>query len=927
MAVTTRDVLLVLRAKDEASTTIRGIGTAFGTLGTDAYNSAARMIAAGGALVGLGAAMTGAGLGLLALTEKMVSASLAYQQQAALTFTQVDQLGTSLNDVKDIGFRVAQTVPVPFEQVQQGLYDVFSSMDVTAYEAEQVLTAFAKGAVAGQTDIQSAGRATIGILNAYGYGIEELNRVQDVQFQLVRKGVGTYADFAGSIGMVLPAAARSGQEIENVSGMLAFLTRNSLSASTASTSAARALELLTNPKVVERMEAMGIVVRDNQGQFQDITVIATQLGQAMEGMTDPERAEVLNDLFKGAGNNIQARRFWDLATRNYDELNQRVLEMHDSAGAAEAAYEIMFNQPQSQIDLLMNKLDIFKTMLGDELMPTLEELMGPAQAFLDWLIALSPETKEMIAQGIALAGVLLTVTGVLMGFAGAFLIFAGAIKMAGGLMALVGIFAKFFAILALIGLAAFLIWKNWDKILPLWEKFWPKLKEAASRFWDWLISTWEEIWPKLRAALESFWGWLQDTWEEYWPRLRDALERFWSWLVSTWEENWPKIKQFLIDTFNSLKDYWNEYWPKFREKLQEVWDWIQANWPTIKQTFIDVFDAIVSAITYVREHWDEWWNAIKEFWADLRDNFGPGVIEVFNAIREHLIPIIVGIKDIIVALWPIFAATAGVIKVMWDQIASFFENGMQILRGVVDFIAGVLTGDWQRAWDGIKNIVSGFVDGITDMIQNMVNMLFVILKIGWEIIKMGWKLFWQGVKDLAQEAVLFLETLPGRIVGIFIGLIGSLFNIGKAIMRGLKSGLQAGWEEVKDFLGHLNPAQWKGPPARDAKMLVGAGNLMMNGLQSGLAQGWRNVAGYLQSLDPAVVFGVHSLESIGANVAAAGVATSGGSSTTITIEQGAVQVSVGDVRGEDDIDQIEQVVNNAFNRLVFEMNQPTYGGR
>lgn len=50
---------------------------------------------------------------------------------------------------------------------------------------------------------------------------------------------------------------------------------------------------------------------------------------------------------------------------------------------------------------------------------------------------------------------------------------------------------------------------------------------------------------------------------------------------------------------------------------------------------------------------------------------------------------------------------------------------------MIDFIVGVFTGDWQRAWDGIKGIFTGVWNGIVGTLEGAVNL--IIKGINWLI--------------------------------------------------------------------------------------------------------------------------------------------------------------------------------------------------
>ncbi|WP_196302704.1 hypothetical protein, partial [Streptococcus pneumoniae] len=55
------------------------------------------------------------------------------------------------------------------------------------------------------------------------------------------------------------------------------------------------------------------------------------------------------------------------------------------------------------------------------------------------------------------------------------------------------------------------------------------------------------------------------------------------------------------------------------------------------------------------------------------------------------------------ALKPVFDAFIAVIHDVWD-----------VIIGIKDFIVGVFTGDWQQAWNGIKEIFAGVWNLIID---------------------------------------------------------------------------------------------------------------------------------------------------------------------------------------------------------------------
>lgn len=80
-------------------------------------------------------------------------------------------------------------------------------------------------------------------------------------------------------------------------------------------------------------------------------------------------------------------------------------------------------------------------------------------------------------------------------------------------------------------------------------------------------------------------------------------------------------------------------------------------------------------------------------------------------IIENIVPVIVPIVNAIVTV--VGNAIGGII----DQITFLLQG----LTGLINFILGVFTGDWTRAWNGIKDIFSGIINSISSMIETFVN--------------------------------------------------------------------------------------------------------------------------------------------------------------------------------------------------------------
>lgn len=87
-----------------------------------------------------------------------------------------------------------------------------------------------------------------------------------------------------------------------------------------------------------------------------------------------------------------------------------------------------------------------------------------------------------------------------------------------------------------------------------------------------------------------------------------------------------------------------------------------------------------------------------------------------------------GIKDFGVNA---FKFLGGYISGIFDGIVqnfkNFYESGKRIFTGLIDFITGVFTGNWSKAWSGIIDIFGGIFDGIGSMVKAPLNFMIGLI--------------------------------------------------------------------------------------------------------------------------------------------------------------------------------------------------------
>lgn len=819
MGVSTRELYLILRARDEASRVLNNAVRNMDGLGTASQKAAQKHIAQGQALMTIGAGAAFAGAAGLKFFNEMANAAGDYDTQARRALTQTDNIGASLDQLKQIGRDVASAIPAPFEEMQGALYDIFSSMDVNVNDAKKLLTEFSKASVAGQVDLQTAAKGTITIMNAWQMPATNVNKVNDVMFQLVRKGVGTYDDFSRAIGRAIPSTVRAGGSIQDLAGMMAFMTRNGLSTAQAATSAARAFDAMSHPKTAKHMKEIGVSVRDANGNFRPMVDIMGDLNAKLGEMSAPQRSKVLYELFKGSGGTIQARRFFDLAIPGFKELKQRTDEMVNSKGAMAEAYKIMLDSPQAKLQALTNKWEILKTVIGDQILPIKMKLVDVVSSLMDKFNNLSPAIQKVIVVGGIIASVLAVVLGVVAAVAGGILMFMAVASAAGvALGTVAGVIAGVVSGIGILIGVIILVIKYWDQITAVVQVFWTVIQPIVMAVVDFIM--------KLYSALVEI---LWPAWQTIWVQIQNLIgsvqqqfQAFIAWLLPAWQS----IEQAFANSW--IPGFFNALWTSITTLLLPAFGFIVTTIGIVANVLMSVLGPAISFIIDVIT------NMVKII---------TGIIQVFlGVITGNWKLAWEGVKNIFSGIWGIitslarnlFKALLGIVQSVVEGIVRFFEWLFDVLVGhsiVPDLVNAIV-----RWFTGLPGKVLG---AIASLVQKVAQVFVKMFTAGVQAVKTG-----------IGNVINLVKTLPGKIVGAIPSPGALLKGVGGKIMDGLKAGIKSGIDGVKNMLGSVTGMipDWKGPAELDAKLLTPNGKMIMRSLIQGFQKEIPNVRNTLKNL-------------------------------------------------------------------------------
>ena len=359
---------------------------------------------------------------------------------------------------------------------------------------------------------------------------------------------------------------------------------------------------------------------------------------------------------------------------------------------------------------------------------------------------------------------------------------------------------------------------------------WSVVTEVADRIAEWLVKlfdqvNWGEVAQTAGDALASAWG-----------ALTGGAEHLFNWLKNLiggidWDALAVEARRHLGEALSELRsavvagalDPEKSLGP-LQKPLETLFRLFEENRGTIETVAGFIKNMLAPAFDSIKQ-------AFKDTATVIRDELGPTwqqLKETFAAVAPAL-GVIAGIVG--GALLVAFRLLAEVVQILLPLIVKLFFEGIQaglriiegvanVIMGLVNVLVGVFTGDWQRAWDGAKQIVEGFKEAILGILGGLVGSLAAVLGKIWDIVTSifrkiyDWLVGRSLIPDLVEKIISIITGLRDRLVGIWQSILNTVTNIwtsvkdtvigkvtefvtrGKDLISDLRAALEERWNAI-----------------------------------------------------------------------------------------------------------------------------------
>ena len=193
--------------------------------------------------------------------------------------------------------------------------------------------------------------------------------------------------------------------------------------------------------------------------------------------------------------------------------------------------------------------------------------------------------------------------------------------------------------------------------------------------------------------------------------------------------------------------------------------------PGVREQFFKLRQAVMNVANAFMEHWPQIQSAVQQVVTYFQEVMWPAISNVLQSLMMLVRTILNGIAE----FWSNWGSQIiTIVKGAFKLIIGAISNAMNLIASVVKAIAQVLQGDFEGAWNTIKNGVVNFASDFVDLFKQF-----------GDDTKDAWSDIWESVSSTVGEK---LEPVIEDIKGFFSDVGGSIDNV---------------VDTIKDFIGQI----------------------------------------------------------------------------------------------------------------------------
>lgn len=240
---------------------------------------------------------------------------------------------------------------------------------------------------------------------------------------------------------------------------------------------------------------------------------------------------------------------------------------------------------------------------------------------------------------------------------------------------------------------------------------------------------------------------------------------------------------------DSFQDTFSSFTEMYEEHIQPLFENLSDGISDIVDTALEAYNVHIAPVLddlsdKFSETWEDHIQPAIDGAIDLIGKLADAVNDIWEKTLQPLIQWIV--RTIIPVIAPIIKQIGQFMMSIWGVISDVFSCIWEALGGLIDFVAGVFTGDWKRAWEGITTYFQKKWEGIQTFFSGI-----------WESIKELFAPIVEWFQEKFEDAAEAVEEAFSGIGEFFGGVWDGIKEAFGNITGWFKEKFTDAWESVK----------------------------------------------------------------------------------------------------------------------------------